>query len=338
MTRREVGSKASHLQIWHDLTAFAWRGLALAAAVELDLFGQIAAGNTTAEKIAARLGASEQATRRLLTAIAAMGYLKRAKGSYRLEPLAAEFLVPGGPLYMGQLAQAGKGLMTAWSALAEVVKSGQPFDNRDSAARQQFFAMLVPGIFTSGFLAASAAVKKLSAADRRRILKMLDVGAGAAAWSIPFAKAIKGARVTVVDYPAVTPVARQFAQRFGVADRYDYLEGDFREVEFGTGQFDLVILEHIILGEGADWGKRLLRRTYEALADRGLLLIGEFLPNDDRSGPLEPLLFGLNMLINTEAGDTFTMGEYRQWLKEAGFSKVRSMAVPHYSPLIVAAK
>lgn len=50
MTRRGVGSQASHLRIWRDLTTFAWRGLALAAAVELDLFRQIAAGNGTAER------------------------------------------------------------------------------------------------------------------------------------------------------------------------------------------------------------------------------------------------------------------------------------------------
>ena len=40
----------------------------------------------------------------------------------------AEFPSPGKPLYMRQLAQGEKGLMAPWSALAEVVKSGQPFD------------------------------------------------------------------------------------------------------------------------------------------------------------------------------------------------------------------
>jgi precorrin-6B methylase 2 len=51
------------------------------------------------------------------------------------------------------------------------------------------------------------------------IARILDIGAGAAAWSIPFAKALKRARVTVVDYPAVTQVTREYAERWGVADR-----------------------------------------------------------------------------------------------------------------------
>ncbi len=215
---------------------------------------------------------------------------------------------------MGDATMMGKMMMGPWSMLAETVKSGRPLQADLSAEeRQVFFSKLVPAIFPGGFLAASAAVKRLPGAARRRIKRILDVGAGAAAWSIPFAKALKQARVTVVDYPAVTQVTRQYAERWGVGDRYDYLEGDFREVDFGGG-FDLAILGHIIHGEGSDWGRRLLKRTHDALSDGGMLLIGEFVPNDERSGPALPLLFGLNMLLHTPAGDVFTMREYREWL------------------------
>jgi len=45
------------------------------------------------------------------------------------------------------------------------------------------------------------------------------------------------------------------------------------------------------------------------------------------------------MLINTPAGDVFTMREYREWLKEAGFRKVTALRAPeHVSPLILAVK
>jgi hypothetical protein len=253
--------------------------------VELDLFSHIAAGKTSAQPLVVAADASEHGTRRLLDALCGLGYLKKTGQNYRLQPSAAEQLVRGKPLYMGDAAMIGKMLMGAWSMLAEVVKSGRPFQSGGSAEeRQAFFAKLVPAIFPASFLAATAAVKRLPAAARHRIRSILDIGAGAAAWSIPFAKAIKGARVTVADYPAVTQVTRQYAERWGVADRYDYLEGDFSEVEFGTGRFDLAILGHIIHGEGPDWGKPLLKRTCDALSDGGMLLIGEFVPNDERTG------------------------------------------------------
>jgi len=329
----------SPLQTYEDLLNFPWGGLALGAAVQLDLFSHIAAGKTTAEQVAAAAGASEHGTRRLLDALCGMGYLKKSRQSYKLQRSAAEHLVRGKPLYMGDAAMIGKMLMGSWSMLAEVVKSGRPLQTGASAEeRGAFFAKLVPAIFPASFLAATAMVKRLPAAARRRISRILDIGAGAAAWSIPFAKALRRARVTVADYPAVTQVTRQYAERWGVADRFDYLEGDFREIDFGIGKFDLAILGHIIHGEGADWSKRLLKRTCEALSDGGMLLIGEFVPNDDRTGPAAPLLFGLNMLINTPSGDVFTMHEYREWLKEAGFRKVATIPAPHVSPLILATK
>ncbi len=339
MPAKRSGSSPSPLKTYEDLLTFAWDGLALGAAVELDLFSHIAAGKTSAQQVAAAAGASDHGTRRLLDALCGLGYLRKTGQSYRLTRSAADHLVRGKPLYMGDAAMIGKTLMGAWSMLAEVVKSGGPVRNPRSAEEPQtFFAKLVPAIFPASFLAATATVKRLPAAARRRIRRILDIGAGAAAWSIPFAKAIKGARVTVADYPAVTQVTRQYAERWGVADKFDYLEGDFREIDFGTGGFDLAILGHILHGEGLDWSKRLLKRTCDALVDGGMLLIGEFVPNDQRSAPALPLLFGLNMLINIPGGDVFTMREYREWLKEAGFRKVATLPAPHVSPLILATK
>ena len=120
-------------------------------------------------------------------------------------------------------------------------------------------------------------------------------------------------KVTVVDMPQVTQVTREYAARFGVAEQYDYVEGDLREIDFGKARYDLILLGHIIHGEGRELGRRLLNRCAEALRDRGILLIAEFIPNDDRSGPPLPMLFGLNMALHTPEGDVFTLKEYRAW-------------------------
>ena len=67
-------------------------------------------------------------------------------------------------------------------------------------------------------------------------------------------------------------------------------------------------------------------------------MIAEFLPDDDRRGPVLPLLFGLHMLVLTDNGNTFTFGEYQRWLSISGFTDVRTIAVPAPSPLILATK
>lgn len=191
-----------------------------------------------------------------------------------------------------------------------------------------------------GFMGSKSAVAALDKKARGRITSILDVAAGACAWSIPFAQAIPKARVTVVDFPGVINVAREYTMRFGVADRYDYLEGDLRQTDFDRERFDLVILGHIIHGEGREHGRQLIERSYGALRDKGLLLIAEFIPNDDRTGPELPMLFGLNMLLSRGAdGDVFTMREYREWLKAAGFRGVKTIRSPNQpSPMILATK
>src|SRR5262249_1194408 len=135
-----------------------------------------------------------------------------------------------------------------------------------------------------------------------------------------------------------TPIARQFTGQFGVSDRYDYIEGNLREVDFGRNRYDLIILGHIIHSEGEKWGKKLIKKSHRALKEGGLLLIAEMIPNDTRTGPALPLVFGLNMLLHTEQGDVFTMRQYREWLKEAGFKKVSTIEAPSPSPLILATK
>jgi len=46
----------------------------------------------------------------------------------------------------------------------------------------------------------------------------------------------------------------------------------------------------------------------------------------------------VNMLVNTDAGDTFSFEEIGEWLAEAGFVKARTLESPGPSPLILATK
>ena len=144
--------------------------------------------------------------------------------------------------------------------------------------------------------------------------------------------------MTAADYPEVTAVARQYAGLFGVADRYDYLEGDLRQTDFGQKEYDVVILGHIIHTEGEEWGKKLIAKSYKALKPGGTLVIAEMIPNDTRTGPVFPLLFGLNMVLHTNEGDVFTMAQYKQWLKQAGFTSVKTVEADAPSPLILATR
>ena len=57
----------------------------------------------------------------------------------------------------------------------------------------------------------------------------------------------------------------------------------------------------------------------------------------DRKGPLPALLFAVNMLVNSEEGNTFSLEEITDWLREAGFEQVQTVEAPGLAPRIILA-
>ena len=337
MSRAAKKKSATPMKFMNDLWA-ARLSLTLIAAIELDVFTIISQGKKTAAAVAKVLKAPEHGVERLLDALIGMEYLNRRGTQLSLTPVAETFLVSTKHTFIGAMADESRITLPGWMRLAEVVRTGKPIEHVDTAQGREFFPRLVRAIFPMSYNAARGLVAALPAAKLKKVHRILDVAAGSGAWSLPFAQALPQARVTAMDYPEVTSVTRDYARTFGVAERYDYLEGDLRQVDFGKQEYDVVILGHIIHTEGEKWGKSLLSKCARALKPGGMLAIAEMIPNDSRTGPVFPLLFGLNMLLHTEGGDVFTMAQYRQWLKQAGFKKVQLIETESPSPLIVATR
>jgi O-methyltransferase involved in polyketide biosynthesis len=144
-------------------------------------------------------------------------------------------------------------------------------------------------------------------------------------------------RIRAVDWPQVLEVTRRVAAKHGLSDRLTTAPGDFFEADFGTGH-QIATIGHILHSEGAERSRRLLKKAFSALAPGGTIAIQEFAPNDQRTGPPNALIFAVNMLVNTDAGDTFTFEEMSAWLREAGFVNPRQLDVPSVSPLVLATR
>jgi hypothetical protein len=127
------------------------------------------------------------------------------------------------------------------------------------------------------------------------------------------------------------------ARLHGVGDRLRTVAGDLLEADFGSGHH-VATIGHILHSEGCERSRQLLRKTFAALASGGTIVISEFVPNDNRTGPSMPLIFAVNMLLHTEAGDTFTFTEIAGWLREEGFANPRLLEAPSPSPLILATR
>ena len=312
---------------------------ALTAAVDLALFTHLANGAQTAAEVAVAAGATERGVRMILDALASLQLLTKEDGRYYLTPETETYLVQGKEKYQGTIIQHTNMLWNSFGRLTDVVRTGQPqFAVDEEGAGPDFFAELVSQIFSMSYPGARVAAQALGVGERWSGLCVLDIGAGSAAWSLAMLERDPSARAVAMDWPHVLEVTRQFVDRFGFADRYEYLAGNLREVDFGEARFDLAILGHICHSEGAENSQALFRRIARALRPGGRLLIADMVPDEERRGAVFPLMFAINMLVHTVSGDCFTLSEYTTWLREAGFSAVSTLPAPAPSPLSVAEK
>jgi 2-polyprenyl-3-methyl-5-hydroxy-6-metoxy-1,4-benzoquinol methylase len=276
----------------------------------------------------------------LADALCALGILTKTDGRYRLPEATRAYLMRSSPDYVGGLIE-NEHYWEAWSRLADAVKSGRPVHSVEQKERaEEFFPTLIRSLHVFNRERAQRLADRMGAGRTRRGVRILDVACGSAVWSIPFAEADPEARVTAQDFPRVLEETKRYAERHSVAGRFEYLPGDLNEVAFGTNQFDIAILGNIVHSEGEASSRRLFRKLHQALRADGQLIIIDFVPNEDRTAPVPAVLFALNMLIHTEAGDVYTLSEYRRWLNEAGFAAVETieLAEDFPAPAIIASK
>jgi ubiquinone/menaquinone biosynthesis C-methylase UbiE len=314
--------------------------LIISAGVSNKVFDSLENGAKTSQEIAKQTGASPRALRILMNALVGLDLLKKNKQEkYSLTPESAAFLVSTKlGTHAGFFGTIAPEIISRWLRLSEIVREGRPVVavNQEPEGTE-FFTQLVERIIPMSYPAAQKLGDHLKVAKAKNELHVLDLAAGSGVWGIALAQKSPRVRVTAVDWAGMIPTTRRITQKFGVGDRFNYVEGDILEANFGSG-YDIATLGHILHSEGEQRSRELLKKTFRALKSGGTIAIAEWLVNDDRTKPLPSLMFAVQMLVNTEKGDTFSFNEIKNWLEEAGFKKVRKVEAPGPSPLILATK
>jgi ubiquinone/menaquinone biosynthesis C-methylase UbiE len=313
--------------------------LVLEAAIRHRVFDVLDGGSMPLSEISAATGASERGLAAILNVLVGMEFLGKEKnGNFSLTPESSTFLVSTKPSFMGGLLRhASEHLIPKWLGLNQAVATGRPADavNQEGPG-SAFFESFVNDLFPMNYPAARALAGHLNL-KAAGPATALDLAAGSGVWGAALAQSAPQVRVTAVDWPGVIPVTRKTIARLGLADRFTFVEGDLLQADFGSGH-NVATLGHILHSEGIDRSKALLKKTFQALGSGGTIAIAEFLVNAERTAPLAGLIFGVNMLVHTEAGDTYSFEDISGWLKEAGFADARTVDVHTHSPLILATK
>jgi ubiquinone/menaquinone biosynthesis C-methylase UbiE len=314
--------------------------LIIGAAVSNKVFDSLASGTKTVAQLSKETGAPARGLRAIMNALVGLELLKKDRHQkYSLMPESEAFLLSNktGTL-AGFFAMVSTHLLPDWLHLSEAVKTGAPpIALNQEATGPEFFSVLVENIIPMSYPAAVTLGQSLGLAKKRGPVRVLDIAAGSGIWGVALAQQSPRVHVTAQDWPAMIPITKRITRKFGVADRFSYVEGDVLQADFGN-DYDVATLGHILHTEGEERSRKLLKKTFKALKSGGVIGIGEWLVNDQRTEPLPSLIFAVNMFIHSERGDTFSFNEIKSWLEEARFKRVRKLEAPGPSPLILATK
>ncbi len=289
---------------------------ALLAAHQLGFFEALREPGTAAD-VASRCQTDPAVTEKLLTVCCALEVVERDGDTFKLTPLARALLLKDSPRTITGTLNHAESLWWFWTGLPEVVRTGK----RESAPsppepfashRHEHWIWAMHGIAANGVAQWIARNVDLSGRSR-----LLDVAGGPGTYSIVLCQRFPSLTAVVWDLPETIAIAQQVIERFGMAERIGVQAGNWDTDEFGEG-YDCLLMSNILHGAGSRAGMKLAKAR-RALRPGGLLIVHDFLMNDDRTGPLGAALF--NLMVGA-----YTEGEMLSVIRSAGFVDVQLIA------------
>jgi SAM-dependent methyltransferase len=293
------------------------------AGQRLGVFRRLAGRDASAEELASDLELRPAGAKLLLDGLAALGHVDVDGERYSLARSARRWLDPASDTYVGTFIEHCFDYWGWWDNLEEVLRTGESFEIHEAGPDDPHWRRYIVGQFELARLSAPEVARslKLGKAPRR----LLDV-AGAHGWfSAELCRRHPGLEATVLDLPGSVAVGRELIAEAGMADRVRHVEGDMFESDLG-GPYDGALLFNIVHHLSPEDNVRLLRRVRDALAPGGKVAVLDLFTPPAGRRPDAAAFLGLFFHLTSGAG-TYSPGELREWLAEAGFGEPRRVRI-----------
>ena len=301
-----------------------WHSCTIHAGVKLDVFSVLAGTPRTAQELAHHLQADTRSLEMLLNALTAMALLEKREEHFLTTTFSATHLNRDSPDYIGHIILHHHNLVEGWGKLDQAVQQGGPVRSRstqdpDGSERENFLM----GMFNLASMLAPHIAANVDLQGRRRLL---DLGGGPGTYAIHFCKYNPDLSAVIYDLPTTRPFAEQTVQRSALGDRIVFHGRNILHDPI-VAAFGVVWVSHLLHAHGPEACETIIAKAAAALHPGGLLLIQEFLLDDNRVAPLQPALFSLNMLIGTPSGQSYSQGEVAHMLAAAGMVDIRRLPI-----------
>ena len=266
----------------------------LFAALDLDLFGLLAARPKDGAELAADTGLQPSRLEILLTACVSLGLVVKRNETYANAPASQTYLVRGAPSYFGDYYrfQIDRQIYPAFARLADAVRGERAEFYRlmDNPAEALSFSRGQH----AGSLGPAAVLARTI--DLRGSRRLLDVGGGSGAFSITLCQRFSDLTATILDHPSVQPAAGMFIREAAMEERIRFIPGDALTTEWPDRQ-DVVLLSYLLSAVSAQGIDQLLARAFAALTPGGRIVLHDFMVDDDGCGPTTAALWLVNALL-----------------------------------------
>lgn len=318
LTEPEIASKLEDIASGYQKTQV------LYVAAKLGIIERLADAPQGSVALAAATGANAEGLYRLLRALSYMEVVHEpTPGVFALTPL-GERLRPGAPgAFHDLILMSGEVFWSWWNGLVHTVRTGLPsvpaiegvsafeYLHRQPEQVERFNRLMseMVGAMAKGVV---------EVYDFRPFRTVVDLGGGRGTLLATILRANPHLRGVLFDLPVTVEEAKRTMTAEGLADRCDYVSGDFfAKVPSG----DCLILSAVL----SDWNDEqcvsILRNCRAAIAPEGRLLVLERLLEPEKPAPASTFM-DLQMLVFS-GGTGRSSAEYRRLFDAAGFELAR---------------
>ncbi len=308
-----------------------WHSCALHAANRLDIFNLLDGAPKTLDELTTATGADRRCLGGLLSALVAIDFLARDGDTFSNNQFGQTFLTNSSQFYQGGIVYMFENWYEAWGGLYNTVMSGKPSalmhqEYSDQETRDYMMGMHNRALSQSDVLTGMV--------DLSGKKQLMDVGCGPATFSVKFCERYDGLNAVAMDRAQNLEIAQEIVNQFNMQDRVELHPGDYNADSLGDSN-DAMLLSSMTNQESPENIKKLLQKCYGSMNKDGVIMIQEQLLNPKKTGPELAAMIGVNQIINTMGGSSYSTTEMEAIMSKVGFVEIKAEQMPAPSPFML---